>query len=205
VHVIEETMIKPEIRAQMRAFLKAMSPDERQRRSTAACARVAATREFKNAQMVMLFLSMPSEIETSALALKAWQECKSIAVPRVDWESRRMDPLEIRSLETGFQTVAPGYRQPIEGTVVPLDLIDMVVIPGLAFDRKGFRVGRGRGFYDRFLSQQDFKGVRCALCYHEQILNEDIPREPHDIPMDLIVTDEELIRCPAPVPAREER
>ncbi len=79
--------------------------------------------------------------------------------------------------------------------VVPLAIIDMVVIPGMAFDRNGFRVGRGRGFYDRFLSQQDFQGVRCALCFHEQLLNETIPSEPHDIPMDLIVTDREVVRC----------
>jgi 5-formyltetrahydrofolate cyclo-ligase len=57
-------------------------------------------------------------------------------------------------------------------------------------------VGRGRGFYDRFLCQQDFQGVRCALCFHEQLQEEPILAEPHDIPMHLIVTDREVIRCP---------
>ena len=198
-------MNKTQIRTEMRTLLKNMPPEERRQRSLAACELLAGTREFRSAQMIMLFLSMPSETETTSLALKAWQEGKSIAVPRVDWESRRMDPLEIRSLDTGLQTVAQGYRQPIEGTVVPLDLIDIVVIPGLAFDRKGFRVGRGRGFYDRFLAQQDFQGVRCAMCFHEQILNEEIPREPHDIPMDLIVTDKEIIHCTNAAPVRQVR
>ena len=198
-------MNKTQIRADMKTFLRNMSAEDRQRRSLAACTRLAATREFKNAQMVMLFMSMPTEIETSPLALRAWQEGKSIAVPRVDWESKRMDPLEIRSLESGMQIVGPGLRQPIDGKVVPLALIDMVVIPGLAFDRQGFRVGRGRGFYDRFLAQQEFEGVRCALCYHEQLLEDEIPREPHDIPMDLIVTDQELLRCSAAAPARQAR
>ena len=198
-------MNKTQIRTNMRALLKNLPADERRQRSLAACELLAGTREFRNAQMIMLFLSMLSEIETSSLALKAWQEGKSIAVPRVDWESRRMDPLEIRSLDTGLQTVAQGYRQPIEGTVVSLGLIDIVIIPGLAFDRKGFRVGRGRGFYDRFLAQQDFQGVRCALCFQEQILTEDIPRESHDIPMDLIVTDKEIIRCANTAPVRQVR
>ena len=76
-----------------------------------------------------------------------------------------------------------------------LALIDMVVIPGLAFDRPGYRVGRGRWFYDRFLAQKDFQGIRCGLCFHEQIQNQEIPCEPHDVPMDLIVTDVEVIRC----------
>ncbi len=77
--------------------------------------------------------------------------------------------------------------------MVPLDLIDMIVIPGLAFDRRGYRVGRGRGFYDRFLAQQAFQGLRCALCYHEQLIDA-VPYESHDIPMDLIVTDQEIVR-----------
>jgi len=195
-------MSKIDIRATMRAFLKALSPEERHQRSVAACDRVAATREFHDAQMVMIFLSMPTEVETSALAMRAWQDGKSVAVPRVDWAAKRMEPVEIRSLDAGMQTIGPGFRQPIAGTVVPLGLIDMIVIPGLAFDRKGFRVGRGRGFYDRFLSQQDFQGIRCALGYHEQLLGQDIPREPHDIPMDLIVTDVELVRCPHPAVVR---
>ena len=73
----------------------------------------------------------------------------------------------------------------------------MIVVPGLAFDRGGFRVGRGRGFYDRFLGQRDFNGIRCALCYHEQLLEVATPTEPHDVPMNLIVTDKEVVRCPS--------
>jgi 5-formyltetrahydrofolate cyclo-ligase len=138
---------------------------------------------------------MTSEVETSTLAVKAWQEGKSIVVPRVDWNTKRMDPVEIKSLDTEMQTTGLGVREPVSGISVPLGCIDMVVIPGMAFDRKGFRVGRGRGFYDRFLAQQDFKGVRCALCFHEQLVAEPLPCEAHDVPMDLIVTDTEVVRC----------
>jgi 5-formyltetrahydrofolate cyclo-ligase len=154
----------------------------------------------------MIFMSMPSEVETSTLAVRAWQEGKNIAVPRIDWEAKRMEPVEIKSLDVGIQSSGPAapqgnagapimIRQPTEGKVVPLGLIDMIVIPGLAFDRTGYRVGRGRGFYDRFLSQQDFQGVRCALAFHEQLQTSSIPCEPHDVPMDLIVTDREVVRC----------
>jgi 5-formyltetrahydrofolate cyclo-ligase len=107
-----------------------------------------------------------------------------------------MEPVEIRSLDVGMQTSGPGIREPVTGTAVPLGVIDMIVIPGLAFDAKGYRVGRGRGFYDRFLAQQDFQGIRCALCFHEQLQAEPIPCEAHDVPMNLIVTDREVIRCP---------
>jgi len=188
-------MNKSQIRADMKAFLAGLSASDRHARSVAACQQLVATREFKHAQMIMIFMALPDEIETSTLAVRAWQEGKNIAVPRVDWADNHMEPVEIRSLDVGMKTSGPGLREPAEGTVVPLDLIDIVVTPGLAFDRRGFRVGRGRGFYDRFLARQDFKGVRCALCFHEQLLNEPIPSEEHDVPMDFIVTDREVIRC----------
>lgn len=188
-------MTKTQVRAEMKAFLTGLAAEVRHQRSLNACDLLAGTREFKQAQMIMLFLSMPNEVETSTLALKAWAEGKSIAVPRVDWENKKMAPVEISSLDTELQTMK-GVREPVGGRVVPLDLIDMVVIPGLAFDRRGFRVGRGRGFYDRFLAQRDFQGLRCALCFHEQLIAE-VPCEPHDAPMDLIVTDQEVVRCSA--------
>ena len=190
-------MTKTEISAEMKLFLAGVTAADRHARSLAACQHRTATREFKTAQHIMIFMSMPSEIETSTLAVKAWQEGKSIAIPRMDWASKRMEPVEITSLDVNFQASGPGgaIREPVEGTVVPLALIDMIVIPGLAFDRHGYRVGRGRGFYDRFLSQQDFRGVRCALCFAEQLRLEPLPCEAHDIPMDLIVTDREVIRC----------
>ncbi len=194
-------MNKNTIRATMKDFLAKLAAGERHTRSLAACNHLIATREFKHAQTIMLFMSMATEVETSTLAVKAWEAGKNIAVPRIDWDHSKMDPVEIKSLDVGMQTTGPNgvsIQQPINGTVVPLALIDMIVVPGLAFDRHGYRVGRGRGFYDRFLSQNDFQGVRCALCFHEQLQSEPLPCEPHDLPMDLIVTDQEVLRCHPP-------
>lgn len=198
-------MGKNQIRADMKVFLAGLTPQERHVRSLAACHQLLSTREFKHAQTIMIFMSMPTEVETGTVAVKAWQEGKSVAVPRVDWDMKRMEPVEIKSLDVGMQASGPGgaagavsVRQPIAGTAIPLGLIDMVVIPGMAFDRQGYRVGRGKGFYDRFLSQQDFQGVRCALCFHEQLMAAPVPCEPHDVPMDLIVTDKEVVRCARP-------
>jgi 5-formyltetrahydrofolate cyclo-ligase len=182
----------------MKTFLANLSPADRHARSLAACQQMFTTRAFKNSQTIMIFMSMAGEVETSTLAVRAWQEGKSIAVPKVDWVVHRMEPVEIRSLDVGMQTTGPGVREPIAGTVVPLGMIDMIVVPGLAFDRQGYRVGRGKGFYDRFLAQQECKAIRCGLCFHEQVLEKSagaIPVEPHDIPMNLVVTDAEVIRC----------
>jgi 5-formyltetrahydrofolate cyclo-ligase len=188
-------MLKSQIRNDMKAFLTSLTPTDRHARSIAACQQFMTTREFKNAQMIMIFMSMPSELETGTLAVRAWQEGKSIAVPRVDWNAQRLEPVEIRSLDVGMRTSGPGVREPVSGTAVPLGLIDVVIVPGQAFDRQGYRVGRGRGFYDRFLAQQDIKAARCGLCFHEQLLVDAIPVEPHDMPMNLVITDREVIRC----------
>ena len=94
---------KSQIRANMKLFLAGLGAMERHDRSLKACEHLLQTREFKSAQMIMLFLSMVSEVETSTLAVKAWQEGKSIAVPRMDWPGRRMEPVEIRSLDVGMQ------------------------------------------------------------------------------------------------------
>jgi len=190
-------MSKSQIRASMKQFLAALTPADRHARSVAACHELIGTKEFRNAQTIMIFMSMPGEVETSTLAVKAWQEGKNIAVPRVDWEGLRMEPVEIKSLDLEIRTTGPGVPEPVSGTAVPLGVIDMVVIPGMAFDRAGFRVGRGRGFYDRFLAQRDFQGIRCGLCFHEQLQADGIPCEAHDVPMNLIVTDKEVIHCRA--------
>lgn len=186
--------LKSQIRTTMKNLLENLKPDELHTRSVAAGSLLAATPQFRKAQMIMLFLSMPGEVETSTLVVRSWSEGKQVAVPRVDWDNIHMVPVEINSLDTGLKTVRYGVREPAVGKVVPLDLIDLIVVPGIAFDRNGYRVGRGRGFYDRFLAQRELRAVRCGLCFHEQLI-EDVPREAHDATMDLIVTDREAIQC----------
>ena len=92
----------------------------------------------------MLYLSMPGEVDPSPLALKAWQAGKTVVVPKVSWDQRRMLPVEITSLQTGLTTTGPGIREPDVGTgkPIPTDLIDLVVVPGLGFTPNGFRNGR---------------------------------------------------------------
>lgn len=81
-----------------------------------------------------------------------------------------------------------GIREPVEGMPVPVSDIDLVVVPGLAFDEQGNRLGRGRGFYDRFLSHPDFHGTSCALALEDQVVP-NIPIGPSDVCVDMLVTD----------------
>jgi 5-formyltetrahydrofolate cyclo-ligase len=184
---------KAVIRRQLRDMLAAMSEEDRHRKSIAACGLLAGTPEFAAARVVMLFLSMPHEIETSSLALRCWQAGKTVVVPKVSWDQRRMLPVEITSLQTGISTTHPGVREPTTGKPIPLNMIDLVVVPGIGFTPTGHRIGRGMGFYDRFLAQNDFVGVSCGLGFEEQVL-EQIPVLDHDIPLSMLTTDKGIRR-----------
>ena len=184
---------KGEIRRKLREKLASMSDDDRHTKSLSACSFVAGTADFVAARVVMLFLSAPSEVDTAPLALRAWQDGKTVVVPKVSWDQRRMLPVELTSLNSGLTTTGAGVREPIAGAPIPLNLIDMVVVPGLGFTATGHRIGRGMGFYDRFLAQSDFVGLSCGLCFEEQIV-EQLPVLDHDMPLSMLATDQGIRR-----------
>src|SRR5947208_503875 len=184
---------KPALRRQLREPLAAMPEAERHAKSVAVCGLVAASPEFLAASVVMLYLSTPHEVDTAPLALRCWQAGKSVIVPKVSWDQRRMLPVEISSLQTGITSTGPGIREPIAGKPIPTNLIDLVIVPGLGFTDAGFRIGRGMGFYDRFLAQGDFIGRSCGLAFEEQIV-EQLPILDHDVPLSMLVTDRGIRR-----------
>lgn len=188
-----ETTNKAAIRRQLREVLANMSEEERRAKSSTACALLANSGEFAAARVVMLFLSMPHEVDTASLALRCWQAGKTVVVPKVSWDQRRMLPVEIASLTTNMTTVGPGVREPVAGNPMPVEFVDLVVVPGLGFTPTGYRIGRGMGFYDRFLAQPEFVGVSCGLCFEEQIVDH-LPLQPHDMPLSMLTTDRAIRR-----------
>lgn len=185
--------MKKELRQKYRDLLADMSIAEYERKSNDASLRLLDCREFTKAQVIMAFVSLPTEIDTTQVILHAWQEHKRVCVPKVSWEQRRMMPVEINSLTEDLEETQFGLHEPISGIPVPLETIDLVVVPGLAFDEFGNRLGRGRGFYDRFLSNPDFHGKSCAFAFDEQITTA-VPVGPHDRQVDLLVTDKRVLR-----------
>jgi 5-formyltetrahydrofolate cyclo-ligase len=189
----EGQQTKSLIRRQLREMLGAMSESDRHAKSLAACAFITASPEFTAARVIMLYLSTATEVDTAALALRAWQAGKTVVVPKVSWDQRRMLPVEISSLTTGMTQTGPGIREPIAGNPMPADLIDLVIVPGLGFTNTGYRIGRGMGFYDRFLAQAEFLGLSCGLAFGEQVVD-DLPILDHDIPLSMLATDKGLQR-----------
>ncbi len=184
---------KKELRQELRRRLQQITPPDRQQRSAAACRRLCEQEEYGRAHVIMIFLSTAHEVDTRQLALQAWADNKVVVAPRVAWDQRRMLPIEIQSLVSGVEEGYMGIREPVEGQPEPIADIDLVVVPGLGFDEHGNRLGRGRGFYDRFLSHVDFHGVACGLAFEDQVVPA-IPVDATDVAIDMLVTDAQVRR-----------
>jgi 5-formyltetrahydrofolate cyclo-ligase len=137
-------------------------------------------------------MSTPEEIDTGAIIQAAWLQKKRTAVPKADPARKTMDFREIQSLDQ-VKPMFAGIREPVEeGTfsVVPGD-IDLLIVPGLVFSENGYRIGFGGGYYDRYLDR--FQNSTAALALECQ-MKQELPTERFDRPVNVIVTEERVIR-----------
>lgn len=148
--------------------------------------------EFRAAQTVHLFVSFGTEVDTGPIFEALWRRGARTVAPRV-LPGRRLEHRVVSApedLEPGFRSI-PEPR--LSCPLVSPEVLDLVLLPGLAFDRSGHRLGYGGGYYDRFLPA--CPAPRVALAFSLQIV-EAVPREPHDLRADVVVTDAEVIRVP---------
>jgi len=185
---------KRQIRVEIKAALKAMGPEAAAGAGRAACRHVVEQREFTEARAVMIFLPMPGEIDARDIARAAWAARKRVVAPKVRPGRRGlMDAIEIRSLETDLEVSGWGIPEPTCDKPFDAGELDLIVVPALAFDRRGNRLGRGGGYYDRFLQRAGDRPALCGLAFACQLLDE-LPTEPHDRTVKMLATDEEFLR-----------
>ncbi len=184
----EKSDIRREILQQRDTMTRSRIAEE----SRAVLERLICLGPVQRASMVMAYLSFKSEVVTDGLIIWGLKGGKRIAVPRCDPESRELTPCLIGGLDE-VESGHYGIREPKAQhcRTVPAGAIDAVIVPAVAFDRQGYRIGYGGGYYDRFLKQAP-RAVRIGIAYACQIVDR-IPAADHDIPMDGIVTGEELI------------
>lgn len=184
---------KANLRASMRRRLAALSPADVADASEAACRLLAGSDAFARAEVVLLYAAMPTEPDTGPLARRCLASGKRLCLPRADWETSQIDPFEVADWEHGLLQGRHGIREPgINAPLVPLGEIDLIVVPGLAFDEAGRRLGRGGGFYDRFLERTAGRAFAFGLAFDEQVVSE-VPAETHDASVDAVATDRRLI------------
>jgi 5-formyltetrahydrofolate cyclo-ligase len=183
---------KRSLRREIRSLRDALSPEQRE--GAAATIRERALAELARTgppATVMAFWSFGSEVPMAPLIELLTRRGDRVALPRIvdgELEARLYRPGDPVT-ETSF-----GAKEPEGGSMVVPGDIDVVLTPGLAFDRRGYRVGYGRGYYDRFLSRTSDHTGRLALCFAVQVV-EAVPAATFDLPVDVIVTEEERIDC----------
>lgn len=144
-----------------------------------------------NSNVIFIYVNMESEINTVDIINKLLDMGKRVAVPKVLSKNKEMVALEIKSLSDLNESGAFGILEPDMSKKDVGNEVDLIILPGLAFDRRGFRVGYGGGFYDKFLEKYD-KVQRISLCYNFQII-ENIPEEDFDEAIDVIITEDKIM------------
>lgn len=168
----------------MRELKRQLLLEEKLRRSDTIMAQVEQQEVFRNAKVVLLYWSMADEVQTHAF-VDRWYRDKVLLLPCVQGDDlvlRRYTGPEC--LVTGEQF---GIGEPTGPEWTDLETVDLIVVPGVAFDSHGNRMGRGRGFYDRMLKSTP-NAVKIGVAYGFQMLDT-IPVEPHDVPMDSVIHD----------------
>jgi 5-formyltetrahydrofolate cyclo-ligase len=185
---------KKKARAEIKRRIKALTPHQRSEKSSRIAQRVVRLPEFLEANTVMLFVSLKDETDTMAIVRAALEAGKTVLMPKVFAEEARMAACPIADVDE-LKLGAFGIPEPAVETYVPPEEIDFCLVPARAFDRLGARLGRGAGYYDRFMSDGAFRAFCCGIAFSEQIL-EEVPVDCHDLPVKAIVTDAETIRLP---------
>lgn len=183
---------KRSLRREVRARRDALTREQRDHAAAAIHERaLAEIARIGPRVTVMAFWSFGSEVPTAPLIERLSLQGDRVALPRIvegDLQARLYRPGDPVT-QTLF-----GAKEPEGGSVLDPEDLDVVLTPGLAFDRRGFRVGYGKGYYDRFLSRTGGHTRRLALCFALQVV-EDVPAASFDLPIDVIVTEEERIDC----------
>ncbi len=183
---------KKEVRRRVRALRDSLSLEEMDRLSDLIADRLLDIPEVREAHTVMAFWSFGSEVRTSALIGRLHEDGVTIALPRIvggELEAHRYapgDPITVASF---------GAGEPSEGEPAPLDEIAVVLTPGIAFDRRGKRIGYGGGYYDRFLLRAP-RSLRVGVCFDVQLVESWLPAGDFDLSVDLVVTESVTLRVP---------
>lgn len=170
---------KKELRRAIRQKSLALSQEDISRQSDFVVARLAEIIHSRKPCIVALFAPLKDEVQIAPLLKMV--ECE-VVLPRVEGEQMEFYPYSDATLSEG----SFGILEPQQGEPCPASAIDLMVVPGVAFTLEGERMGRGRGFYDRYLSREGFRAFCVGVCYaHQRVAS--LPAEPHDRRVDMLI------------------
>jgi 5-formyltetrahydrofolate cyclo-ligase len=185
---------KQEIRQGIENSLEAFSEEERAEKTRGIENRIFEFANFLEAKVVLLYMASKNEVRTEGIFKKCFDYNKIVVLPAFETTRYRM---KLFKIDNPAEDMILGPRQipepnPAKCKVVPLDCLDIALIPAVALDEKGGRIGSGEGYYDRFIPKLPITTRKVALAFEEQILPQ-IPMESHDKHVDIIITEKRII------------
>jgi 5-formyltetrahydrofolate cyclo-ligase len=181
---------KSQLRKQIRALLKEQSALLREARAKEIALLLMRDPIYQKAACLMFYVSTDEEVNTRFLIQQALRDKKKVMVPRLSENNNSIEAVEISSFEDDLVAGAHGILEPKQDLQHTIDLSDLalILVPGLAFDRKRHRLGRGKGCYDRFLAASAGSVKRYGLAFNFQVC-ERLPVNPMDVSMDKVFTE----------------
>ncbi len=180
--------VKDELRSEYLERRRSMLQGEKASRDSAICASAVSLVSFRYAEYVLLYAAMENEIDVDDIARAAWKAGKKVAFPRCDKETHTMKYHIVQSIEE-LHPDSYGIREPAADAPVydPAGAGSAVCfVPGLLYDKSGYRLGYGKGFYDRYLTE--FSGCKIGVIYSDYIISE-VPRGRYDVSLDILLTE----------------
>lgn len=173
---------KKELRKRVKSLVKAMASDARAVEASAVAEQLLHHPKVQLAATIALFASLPDEIDTTQL-IEALATKTSVVLPRLLGDEMDFYPYSANAMHSG----AMGILEPDGDVPIAPQDIDVMILPGLAFTADGLRLGRGKGYYDKYMSRERYRAYTIGICHTVQLLDT-LPVEPHDKRLDEVVT-----------------
>jgi 5-formyltetrahydrofolate cyclo-ligase len=185
---------KRELREDMAKKLKAFSTDELTEKTREIEDRLFEFANFLESQVVLLYMHANGEVVTNDIIKRCFESNKIVALPVFDITKHTMQLMRVDNLDSDLKPGPRGVPEPDPECckIVPIDCIDIAIIPGVAFDEKGGRIGSGKGYYDRLIPKLSITTRKVALALESQIIQQ-APVESHDKHVDIVITEKRII------------
>lgn len=177
---------KTALRQEIRRRIKTITSEQRAIASTQACLLLEKQPVWRRAKTIFFYAPLPEELDIWSLLRDSLAAGKTVSLPRFDEATQRYVACQIQDAAKDLNHGQFGIREPGRHCVaIPPNRLDLILVPGVAFDLRGRRLGRGKGFYDQLLAS--VRGTTCGVAFDEQIV-ESVPVEPHDAHLNCILT-----------------
>ena len=185
---------KRELRENMVKTLAELSEEERSEKLKQIEERLFEFANFKEARVPLLYLNYGGEVPSRTILKRCLEQNKIVVLPRFHKEKYRVTPMKVDDLEADVKAGPRGIPEPDPNKckMVPVDRLDIAIIPGVAFDEKGARIGSGFGYYDRLIPKLPITTRKVALAFEDQIVQQ-VPMQSHDKHVDIVITDKRVI------------